>query len=342
MLGLFSYWLLLGRGRLLLRLEALETRMAGEAGIPSLEQLVERGLPVGSPAPDFALRDHTGTEKALESWRGRRTLLVFLDHTCSFCNELLPRLSTLAGEGERRHPVPVLVVAGEAGAGDLVAEEKYDVLYDPGSQVANLFHVPGVPAAYLIDEQGLIASPLAIGAELILALAESGDGENQAAPLRLRPVTDSRLNRKGLTAGTAAPAFTLPRVDGGELSLDELRGRRVLLVFSDPTCAPCDRLAPDLEVLHRSLSDLEVVMISRGDVDANRQKIADHGLTFPVALQRHWDISREYARFEVPIAYLIDETGVLASDAATGSDEILALAAGDSDRARKEVVAANL
>src|SRR2546422_7287728 len=44
----------------------------------------------------------------------------------------------------------------------------------------------------------------------------------------------SRLNRVGLKAGTPAPAFRLPRVDGGELTLEEYRGRCVLLVFSDP------------------------------------------------------------------------------------------------------------
>src|SRR5438105_6606650 len=48
-----------------------------------------------------------------------------------------------------------------------------------------------------------------------------------------RSLARSRINRSGLKAGTRAPAFSLPRLEGGELSLEQLRGRRVLLVFSD-------------------------------------------------------------------------------------------------------------
>jgi peroxiredoxin len=342
-LATLVYRLLLGRGRLLLRLEALETRMIEEAGIPSFEQLAERGLPIGSPAPDFALRDRSGRETALESWRGRRILLVFLDRTCSFCQQLLPRLAALPDEARKDHPVLVLVVTGDPGSGPPSGKEQHVVLSDPGSHVASLFLVPGVPAAYLVDEQGLIASQLAIGADAILALQEAGNGEPRGAPLRLRPLGESRLNRTGLAAGTPAPAFTLPLVVGSELSLGEHRGRPVLLVFSDPTCAPCNRLAPELERLHRSRPDLDVVMVSRGELAANLQKIDEHGLTFPVALQRHWDTSRAYGKFEVPIAYLIDEEGVLASGVATGADEILALVAEGPARAvEKEVVGRGL
>ena len=122
-------------------------------------------------------------------------------------------------------------------------------------------------------------------------------------------------------------ASLLPRVEGGELSLNELRGRRVLLVFSDPQCGPCDALAPKLEVIQRRASDLQVVMIGRGEVEANRAKVAERRLTFPVVLQRHWEVSRAYGMFATPIGYLIDERGVIMTDVAVGADAILALAA---------------
>ena len=135
----------------------------------------------------------------------------------------------------------------------------------------------------------------------------------------------SRINREGLRRGQSAPAFRLPRVDGGELSLNDYLGRRVLLVFSDPDCAPCDALAPRLEQLSRTAAGVDVLMISRGDPAANRVKITEHGLTFPVVLQSQWEISRSYAKFATPIAYLIDERGVIAADLAVGMESILAL-----------------
>jgi peroxiredoxin len=118
----------------------------------------------------------------------------------------------------------------------------------------------------------------------------------------------------------------LPRIDGGELALNQLRGRHVLLVFSDPECGPCEELAPRLQELHQRREDLQVVVVSRRGLDANRAKAAALGLRFPIVLQRQWEISREYGMFATPIGYLIDEQGVIASDVAVGVEPILALA----------------
>jgi peroxiredoxin len=158
-------------------------------------------------------------------------------------------------------------------------------------------------------------------------LAANAGANAETAPVK--PVGDtlakSRINRNGLPPGTPAPAFTLPRLDGGELSLSEYAGRPVLLVFSDPDCGPCDVLAPKLERLSRETPGLNVVMVSRGDPDRNRSKAAAHGLTFPVVLQEQWKLSREYAKFATPIAYLIDGEGRIAANVALGTDAILAL-----------------
>jgi len=175
---------------------------------------------------------------------------------------------------------------------------------------------------------------------------EFGEDDDRADRFSNRSLTRSRLKRDGLKAGTPAPEFRLPRLDGrGELALSELRGRRVLLVFSSPGCGPCDALAPELEKFHREqqrekippspqpsppgggepTSCVEVVMISKGEPKENRVKVKEHGLTFPVVLQQQWEISRRYAMFATPIAYLIDEAGVVVHDVAVGTDAILEL-----------------
>jgi peroxiredoxin len=136
----------------------------------------------------------------------------------------------------------------------------------------------------------------------------------------------SRIKRDGLKAGTPAPDFRLPRLDGrGELGLEDLRGRRVLLVFSNPHCGPCEALAPQLEKFHRAHPDLEVVLISKGEPGENRAKVKQHSLTYPIVLQQQWEISRRYAMFATPVAYLIDEAGVIIHDVAVGLDAIRAL-----------------
>jgi len=66
-------------------------------------------------------------------------------------------------------------------------------------------------------------------------------------------------------------------------------------------------------------------MISKGEPKENLAKVKDHGLTFPVVLQQQWEISRRYAMFATPIAYLMDERGIIAHDVAVGPDAILRL-----------------
>lgn len=189
---------------------------------------------------------------------------------------------------------------------------------------------------------------MALGAEALLALAD-GRSENQNSEphepvngngrmdrFSSRSLARSKIKRDGLKAGTPAPEFRLPRLDGrGELSLSELRGRQVLLVFSSPSCGPCNALAPELEKFHRNHPEVELVMISRAELKANRAKVKEHGLTFPVVLQQQWEVSRRYAMFATPIAYLIDEAGVIVQDVAVGVDAILDLMS-RAERLREE------
>jgi peroxiredoxin len=158
---------------------------------------------------------------------------------------------------------------------------------------------------------------------------------DRASRFGSRSLARSRIARDGLKAGTTAPDFRLPRTDGrGELSLGELRGKPVMLVFSSPHCGPCNTLAPELQKLYRKSGQngngetkplLELVMISKGEPGENRAQIKEHHLTFPVLLQQQWEVSRRYAMFATPIAYLIDEHGIIAKDVAVGVEPILDL-----------------
>lgn len=64
-------------------------------------------------------------------------------------------------------------------------------------------------------------------------------------------LSKSRINRSGLTPGTGAPCFTLPRVDrlGLTVSLSDYEARPFVLVFASADCGPCD-------ILLRKLSQL--------------------------------------------------------------------------------------
>jgi peroxiredoxin len=174
-----------------------------------------------------------------------------------------------------------------------------------------------------IEESGKQKAEMDQG--LAALAATTRDEAERADRFSSRSLANSKVQRDGLKAGTVAPEFCLPRLDGGELALSELRGRVVLLVFSSPHCGPCNVLAPKLQKFHRKHPGLELVMISQGQPGENRDKAKEHGLTFRVVLQKQWEVSRDYAYFATPVAYLIDQAGIIAADVAVGVDAIIDL-----------------
>jgi peroxiredoxin len=341
-----GYQLVSNNRRLLTCLDSAERGLEEAEKQIELKKIQAEGLPVGTQAPAFELPDLDGKPVSLDQFRGQGVLLVFFSPECGYCTALAPDLARLAWGGSDGGPVPVVVSTGDPEANRaLVAEHgiRCPVLIQVGAEVSSRYKVPGTPVGYLIDEGGVTASRMVAGGPGILALAEapnaatngtsrSGDAadtalENLEITVGSGQDRGRRTRRRGggLDPGTVAPRFTLPRLDGGRLSLDDYRGRRLLLVFSDPDCSACERILPELEQVHQHAPDLPIVMVSRGEPDENRLKVAALGLTFPVVLQRRWDLSRQYWKFATPAAYLIDENGLIASRVAAGG-AILALA----------------
>jgi len=296
------------------------------------------GLTAGTPAPDFELPDLAGMAHKLQDFRGRKVLLVFFNPACGFCTKMAPDLAQLPVDGAHGEAVPVVITTGSADANRQLVEQhklRCPVLLDATGEIGTRYKMTGTPTGYLIDEQGVIASPLAVGAPDLLALVDAEPGVDDVAMKSKgkanRGLAASKIIRDGLKADTLAPPFRLPRLDGGELALEDLQGKRVLLVFSDPECGPCNELAPQLERLNQQTPDLQVVMISRRDAEANRTKVPEHGLTFPVLLQKQWEISKLYGIFATPVGYLIDADGVIVRDVAKGSEAILDLLSARAD-----------
>jgi peroxiredoxin len=385
------------QGRILLRLDQLERN--GPAAEASLEHQGEQaepaGLPLQSPFPGFTFPDLTGKAVALEDFRGRRVFLVNWNFECGFCDSIAAELARLEA-GFAQHNVQLLLLAqGAVSSNQEGAAEhglKCPILLMKDQEDAQPFEHEGTPVAYLLDEEGRVAAPLARGADGVLALAlevanpepgahEAGLSAPQTSGLASEsPLAESPnphrvslprflvkyeiglgdvikrftsalgiktcvgcerraavLNRwmvfsgvggSGLKAGTPAPVFNLPDLQGHTVSLEEYRGRRTLLVFGDPQCGPCDELAPHLVRFHREYASngMGVIVVGRGNAEENRRKAVQHGFEFPVLLQdRKWKVSKEYGTLATPVAFLIGEDGVIARDPAVGRDPILAL-----------------
>jgi thiol-disulfide isomerase/thioredoxin len=115
-----GYHLIRQNGRLLLRLEAIETQLTRLGSVSALRPGPQaassgpRGLPVGSMAPEFELPDLVGARQALSQWRGQRLLLIFFSPQCGFCLQMAPALSLLPAKGANGQPLPLVVTTGDA------------------------------------------------------------------------------------------------------------------------------------------------------------------------------------------------------------------------------------
>jgi methylamine dehydrogenase accessory protein MauD len=125
---------------------------------------------------------------------------------------------------------------------------------------------------------------------------------------QLQTITPRRLGRDGLRRGKKAPDFTLPGVDGREVSLHDFAGRKVLLAFTQSGCSPCHAIMPEL---NRVDGGVQVLVVNNGDAEATRKWAAELKPRFPVLTQERFDISKRYEVFATPFAFLIDEQGVI-------------------------------
>ncbi len=327
------YQILKQQGRMILRLDALDH------GIVVPQAAESQGLEVGTEFPAFSLPDLRGTRVSLEAFRGKRVLLVHWNPECGFCDLIAPDLARLQPHLEQRSVQLLLLAHGDAEANRKLADEhglKCPILIYKDSRVPDPLANVGTPSAYLLDAAARVTKPIAVGSEQVPALAEEavneeapsvGGSESKRLPGE-KPLSASRIVRDGLKAGTPAPTFSLLDINGRTVSLEEYRGRRVLLVFSDPNCGPCDQVAPGLARFDSKHANngLSVIMVARGDVEENRKKAEQHGIKFPVVVQEKWRLSKEYGIFSTPVAFLVDEGGLIAKDVAIGPEKIMALA----------------
>ena len=145
-------------------------------------------------------------------------------------------------------------------------------------------------------------------------------------------LVDPEPEPPGLTVGTPIPPFRLTDLDGGSVTLEEFRGRRVLLIYWGPECGFCELLAPELSRLQGDLrvAGVQLLLVSRSDASSNRRLAEEAGLRCPIVLidGEHPLATQVFRQMGTPLAYLLDEQGTVARPLAVGMEAILALAGG--------------
>jgi cytochrome c biogenesis protein CcmG, thiol:disulfide interchange protein DsbE len=114
-----------------------------------------------------------------------------------------------------------------------------------------------------------------------------------------------------------APALELPRLSGrGAESLEDYRGRVVVLNFWASWCGPCRAESPLLQRWHERMErrDATVLGVDVLDVtDDARAFIREYGLTYPMLRDREGETQESFGIALFPETFVIDRQGRIAA-----------------------------
>ena len=117
-----------------------------------------------------------------------------------------------------------------------------------------------------------------------------------------------------LEAGTLAPDFTLPTLDGHQVSLKKLLQRGpVVLAFFKVSCPVCQYAFPFYERLFHANhgAPVTVLGISQDSLRHTADFRREYGVTFPIAIDdsHHYAVSNAYSLTNVPTLFCIAPSG---------------------------------
>jgi thiol-disulfide isomerase/thioredoxin len=120
-------------------------------------------------------------------------------------------------------------------------------------------------------------------------------------------------SESGVQVGQPAPNFKIPDLYGHEVSLDQFKGRVVLLDFWATWCGPCRMALPVVERLQKEFpSTLVLLAINLQD---RKEEITDFvyklGLKSQVLLDENGSVGQAYGAVSIPMEVLIDKQGVV-------------------------------
>lgn len=122
-------------------------------------------------------------------------------------------------------------------------------------------------------------------------------------------------DKTGLVPGQDAPAFTLPGLDGHEVSLADFRGKFVVLDFWASWCRDCVKDIPDMKALVGKYASDNIVFVGVSlDTDRRRLEtmIGEKGIDWlQLCDLKGWDspVGKAYDIHWIPTVVIVDPEG---------------------------------
>lgn len=115
---------------------------------------------------------------------------------------------------------------------------------------------------------------------------------------------------------TKAIDFKLKDLNGQEVSLSDLKGKKVFLNFWATWCPPCKEEMPEIENLYQGTkdSDLVIVAVEIGEpLNTVKPFIETNKYNFKILLDLDQSVATKYNITSIPTSYFIDTEGYIIS-----------------------------
>lgn len=148
-------------------------------------------------------------------------------------------------------------------------------------------------------------------------LKEKGIVEKATETEKLERVPNANELPVGLDSENRAPAFSLINLEGEEVSLDDYKGKKILLNFWATWCPPCKAEMPDMEELYKEYKEKDFVVLAVNMTYSEESQenvvafVDDNQLTFPVLMDKRGEVGSLYNVNAFPTSYFIDSDGVI-------------------------------
>ena len=115
-------------------------------------------------------------------------------------------------------------------------------------------------------------------------------------------------------AGMPAAGFSLTDLHGKAHSLEQYKGKIVLVNFWATWCKPCTSEMPAMQTVYDQLRDKDFVVLAVNELEDEakvREHIQQYNHTFPVLLDCENQVANQYGVFGLPVSVFIDQQGVV-------------------------------
>lgn len=285
-----------------------------DAGDPS------DGLPIGSPFPDMELRSLSGKVVKFEHllMRAKPLLFIFAGPDCEPCKGLFPDILKWKNELNDRFDI-VLISRGKESDNKKEFGEfpPDDILLQEKREFAEKVYAKWTPTAIMVSAFGDVISHPITGDTAIRELLEKLQTADLTKPFVY--FTNPAIHRV-IKIGNKVPAFELEDTKGNTINSDHLIGEQTLALALSRSCEHCHDVLHTMQTWEKEGSPKMVIF-----ADGDAEWFAEFGLKTPVIIDKQRRTSITFGLTGTPSAILVDENGVILTEAAIGLANISSL-----------------